>query len=63
MVVVSFNYRVGPYGFLSGDEVVNGGGATNNGIRDQIKALEWTKKHISKASQIRCILLIPANDT
>ncbi|KAK7180473.1 carboxylesterase [Paraphaeosphaeria sporulosa] len=48
MVVVSINYRVGPYGFLMGDEVVNGGGSTNNGIRDQLKALEWTKKHVSK---------------
>ena len=46
MVVVSINYRVGPYGFLPG-----GDGATNNGIRDQIKALEWTKKYISKVSQ------------
>ncbi|GAB7356298.1 hypothetical protein MBLNU459_g7099t1 [Dothideomycetes sp. NU459] len=36
IVVVNFNYRVGPYGFLAGKEVV-----ANNGLRDQRKALQW----------------------
>jgi carboxylesterase type B len=48
IVVVTFNYRVGPYGFLAGEEVENGA-SLNNGLKDQIKALEWVQKHISKA--------------
>lgn len=47
MLVVTFNYRVGPYGFLAGDEVEKEGNL-NNGLKDQIKALKWVKKHISK---------------
>jgi carboxylesterase type B len=43
MVVVSFNYRVGPYGFITnGDEIT-----PNNGLLDQRKALEWVNKYIS----------------
>lgn len=53
MIVVSINYRVGAYGWLLNDEVLKGGGNTNNGLRDQIKALEWTRKHIQKVSQSR----------
>ncbi|KAL4883635.1 Alpha/Beta hydrolase protein [Aspergillus karnatakaensis] len=45
IVVVNFNYRVGPYGFLSGEEVLKDGGV-NNGLKDQIKVLEWVQKHI-----------------
>ncbi|KAH1493264.1 hypothetical protein LV164_007445 [Aspergillus fumigatus] len=47
IVVVTFNYRVGPYGFLAATEVQNGG-SLNNGLKDQIKALKWVQKHISK---------------
>ncbi|KAL2004987.1 hypothetical protein VTN00DRAFT_2837 [Thermoascus crustaceus] len=47
IVVVTFNYRVGPYGFLAGREVEEGG-SLNNGLKDQIKALEWVQKHIHK---------------
>lgn len=44
MVVVTFNYRVGLWGFLSnGDKVPQ-----NNGLRDQRKALEWVQDNISK---------------
>lgn len=44
IIVVNFNYRVGPYGFLA-----NGNHITpNNGLWDQVKALEWVQKHISK---------------
>lgn len=44
LVVVSINYRVGPYGFLTnGDSVV-----ANNGLRDQRKALEWVQRNIAK---------------
>ena len=45
MLVVSFNYRVGAYGFLGSGE-----GETNNGIMDIVKALEWTRKYIGKVS-------------
>ncbi|KZT28132.1 putative triacylglycerol lipase [Neolentinus lepideus HHB14362 ss-1] len=47
IVVVNFNYRVGPYGFLASQEVVEGG-SLNNGLWDQRKALEWVKKYISR---------------
>lgn len=47
IVVVTFNYRVGPYGFLAGKQVEEGG-SLNNGLKDQIKALEWVQKHIHK---------------
>lgn len=44
IVYVTFNYRLGPLGFLSTeDEVVPG----NNGIRDQILALKWVKDNIA----------------
>lgn len=44
LVVVTIQYRVGPYGFLTdGDRV-----KPNNGLRDQRKALEWVQDHIGK---------------
>lgn len=46
IIVVTFNYRVGPYGFLAGDEVERGA-SLNNGLKDQIKALKWVQKYIS----------------
>ncbi|OAA57799.1 Carboxylesterase, type B [Cordyceps fumosorosea ARSEF 2679] len=42
MVVVTFNSRLGPYGFLSRVD----GMTTNNGIRDQTKAVEWVSRFI-----------------
>lgn len=53
IVVVTFNYRVGPYGFLSGEEIEKRG-SSNNGLKDQIKALQWVQKHIRK---VICLLL------
>ncbi|KAG9685882.1 alpha/beta-hydrolase, partial [Aureobasidium melanogenum] len=47
IVVVNFNYRVGPYGFLASNEIVKGG-STNNGLKDQVKALQWLQKNIRK---------------
>lgn len=47
IVVVTFNYRVGPYGFLAGEEV-DARASLNNGLKDQRKALQWVHKHISK---------------
>lgn len=52
IVVVSFNYRVGPWGFLASKEVLAGGNL-NVGLLDQRKALEWVHKYIH--------LVCPAN--
>ncbi|KAI5863807.1 alpha/beta-hydrolase [Durotheca rogersii] len=44
IIVVTFGYRVGPYGFITnGDKIT-----PNNGLRDQRKALQWVKRHIYK---------------
>ncbi|XP_050428959.1 esterase E4-like [Adelges cooleyi] len=44
MVYVSFNYRLGPFGFAStGDEIVPG----NNGLKDQVAALKWVQRNIA----------------
>ncbi|EKD12777.1 carboxylesterase [Drepanopeziza brunnea f. sp. 'multigermtubi' MB_m1] len=47
IVVVQFNYRVGAWGFLQSAEV-KAGGSLNNGIKDQLKALEWVQRHICR---------------
>ena len=47
LVVVTFNYRVGPYGFLAGEEIKKGA-SLNNGLKDQLKVLQWVQKHISQ---------------
>ncbi len=47
IVVVDFNYRVGPYGFLTSSEV-QAKGSLNNGLKDQRKLLHWVQEHISK---------------
>lgn len=48
IVVVTFNYRVGPYGFIASREISESPSATvNNGLRDQRKALEWVQSYIS----------------
>ncbi|XP_039294727.1 venom carboxylesterase-6 isoform X2 [Nilaparvata lugens] len=42
-ILVTFNYRLGPLGFLStDDEVVPG----NMGLKDQVAALQWVQKNI-----------------
>lgn len=49
MVVVNFNYRVGPYGFLASKEIVaNKTLSLNNGLKDQRQALKWVQKYITK---------------
>lgn len=44
IVVVTFNYRVGPYGFITNGDKIK----ANNGLRDQRKALKWVNKYISQ---------------
>ncbi|XP_069694786.1 carboxylic ester hydrolase-like [Periplaneta americana] len=44
IVLVTFNYRLGPLGFLStGDSVCPG----NNGLKDQVAALLWVRENIA----------------
>lgn len=49
MVFVTLNYRVGPWGFLSGEEITSRA-SNNNGLKDQRKALQWVNKYISRVS-------------
>lgn len=47
MVIVNFNYRVGPYGFLAGKEIVDTPELSlNNGLKDQRQLLKWVQMHI-----------------
>ncbi|XP_068899696.1 carboxylic ester hydrolase-like isoform X1 [Tenebrio molitor] len=43
VVIVVANYRVGPFGFLSTQDMVVPG---NNGLKDQLLALQWTHDNI-----------------
>lgn len=47
VVLVSVNYRLGVFGFgcFAGGEAL--GLSTNNGLRDQILALQWVRNHIA----------------
>ena len=45
VVLVTFNYRLGPLGFLATDDKASAG---NMGIQDQIMVLNWVKKSIDK---------------
>ncbi|KAF9784257.1 hypothetical protein IL306_007567, partial [Fusarium sp. DS 682] len=44
VVVVTLNYRVSVFGFMSYGNMTQ----PNNGLRDQRKALEWVQKYISR---------------
>ncbi|KAF2708467.1 alpha/beta-hydrolase [Pleomassaria siparia CBS 279.74] len=47
MVVVNFNYRVGPYGFMASKEISDDPDTSlNNGLKDQRQLLKWVKTHI-----------------
>ncbi|KAF8344962.1 alpha beta-hydrolase [Amanita rubescens] len=47
VVIVVFQYRLGLFGFLSGNAVKQGGDL-NAGLLDQHFALQWVQRHISK---------------
>ena len=47
IVIVTFNYRVGPYGFLASQEVVDDG-SLNVGLLDQRKVFKWVQQYIYK---------------
>jgi acetylcholinesterase len=47
VVIVSFNYRVGPYGFLASKELQEENNL-NVGLHDQRAAISWVQKHIEK---------------
>ncbi|HEX6244263.1 MAG TPA: carboxylesterase/lipase family protein [Polyangiales bacterium] len=50
VVVVTFNYRLGAFGFFAHPSVAgeSGGAAGNQGLYDQAAALEWVKANIGK---------------
>ncbi len=50
VVVVTLNYRLGPFGFLTTEALEtesDDGSVGNYGIRDQIAALEWIRRNIA----------------
>ena len=49
VLVVTFNYRVGAFGFLDFTEYSTPAQSfdTNNGLRDQVAALKWVRNNIS----------------
>jgi para-nitrobenzyl esterase len=51
VVVVSFNYRLGPFGFLAHPALTAESEhhtSGNYGLLDQLQALEWTRRNISR---------------
>lgn len=56
IVVVTFNYRVGPYGFLASQEVEQSG-CLNSGLKDMIKLLQWVQKYIDQVIPLLSPLL------
>lgn len=47
IVVVTFNYRVGPWGFLASSSSETGVPTANNGLLDQRKVFEWVQNNIA----------------
>jgi carboxylesterase type B len=62
IVVVTFNYRVGMFGFLAGDEVKRKGDL-NAGLLDQRKLLQWVQAHIMEVRRKGCDGLWDATTT
>lgn len=57
LVAVTFNYRVGPWGFLTSKEV-EANGNLNVGMLDQRKVLEWIQKYIHLVRDVLSLLLL-----
>ena len=48
VIAVNMGYRLGVFGFLADEELMEEEGTTGNyGLLDQIKALEWVRDHIA----------------
>jgi para-nitrobenzyl esterase len=50
VILVTINYRLGPFGFLAHPELTkeSGKGSGNYGLQDQIAALRWVKDNIAR---------------
>lgn len=49
IIVVSLNYRLGPFGFLAHPDLTQEAGSSGNyGLMDQIAALRWVQDNIAK---------------
>jgi para-nitrobenzyl esterase len=50
VVIVTINYRLGPFGFLAHPELTkeSGKGSGNYGLQDQIAGLRWVKDNIAR---------------
>lgn len=48
LIYVTFNYRVGAFGWLAGSEFTSDGGTPNAGLFDQRLALKWVKDNIGR---------------
>jgi len=48
VVVVTFNYRLGIFGFLAHPDLDREGPSGNYGLQDQLAALRWVKTNISR---------------
>lgn len=46
VVLVSINYRLGPFGFLAHEALASEGSAGNYGLMDKIAALRWVQRNI-----------------
>jgi carboxylesterase type B len=57
MIVVDFNYRVGPWGFLASKEI-QANGDLNAGLLDQRYVLQWIQRHIHLVSGLNLLLEI-----
>ena len=49
VVLVTINYRLGPFGFCSSELTAEGGGLSGNqGYLDQLAALTWVQANIER---------------
>ncbi|HHH9110642.1 TPA: carboxylesterase/lipase family protein [Pseudomonas aeruginosa] len=48
VVFVSVNYRLGIFGFIDMSQIGGEPGSANNGLRDQMLALQWVRRNIEK---------------